>query len=58
MNTEKQTIRNELKIIRARIKDKRKTYEKINRICETLWSEIDSLEATEERLKRDLSECE
>jgi hypothetical protein len=58
MNTEKQIIRNEIKVIRARIKDKRKTYEKINRICETLWSEIDSLEATEEILKKELSEYE
>jgi hypothetical protein len=54
----KQTIRNEIKIIRARIKDNHKIYEKIDRLCGILWSDLESLEVIEERLKRDLREHE
>jgi hypothetical protein len=54
----KQTIRNEIKIIQARIKDNNKIYIKINCLCNGLWNELESLEIIEARLKQDLKECE
>ena len=54
----KQAIRNEIKIIQARIKDNNKIYIKINCLCNSLWNELESLEIIEARLKQDLKECE
>jgi hypothetical protein len=53
----KQTIRNEIKIIQARIKDTHKIHEEINRFCDNLGNELGALMITEEILKQDLKEC-
>jgi len=52
--SENKTIRNEIKIIKARIKDKRRTCEKLNRICDGFYSDLDALETIEARLERSL----
>ena len=51
------TIRNEIKIIQARIKDTHKIHEEINRFCDNLSNELGALMITEEILKQDLKEC-
>jgi len=50
----KQIIRDEIKIIQARIKDKRATCQKLVGLCANLHNELSSLEAIEHGLKRDL----
>ena len=56
MKTSKnKTIRDEIKIIKLRIKDKRNTCEKLDRLCDSLYRELNALETIELRLKRSLT---
>ena len=50
--SENKKIRDKIKIIKVRIKEKQEMCEKFDRFCDRLYRELSVLEATETRLKQ------